>query len=180
VTPTNHRLKYLAWLLPAVTLGLTLPASGREEGLQGRAAATPAAQSAPTPPQGPGRGGPPRPGSGQGEWWKDELVVKELQLSPAKARAIDRIFTDREKRVSAIVQQVPVELDKLEKMAEERIVDEATFALQVAQWQALRARAIESRWIMLYRMSLELTPEQHKKLREIQERNRGRSGRGSH
>lgn len=184
MTPTNHRLKYLAWLLPAAALGMTLSASG--PGLAQRGPAfVPSGQQAAPPAQGqggPGRSGPPqtRPGSGQREWWKDELVVKELQLSPAKARAIDRIWVDRTKRVAAIADQAPVEFAKLEKMAEERVVDEATFALQVAQWSFMRQRVNESRWVMLYRMSLELTPEQHKKLLEIQARNRGRGGRGSH
>ena len=182
MTPTNHRLKYLAWLLPTLTLGLTLSASGREASQRG-VPATKSAQSQAPPAsqqsQGPGRG-QPRPGSGQGEWWKDELVVKELKLTPVQARSIDRIFSDRTKRVATIADQVPTEFAKLEKMAEERVVDEATFAYQVAQWSFMRARVNESRGVMLDRMSLELTPEQHKKLREIQARDRGRSGRGSH
>ena len=187
MTPSNHRLKYLAWLLPAAVLGLTLSASGREREQRGVPAVKMTQSQAPAqaaPAQsGPGRSGPPqaRPGSGQGEWWKDELVVKELKLSPQQARQIDRIFSDRTKRFAAIADQAPLEFAKLEKMAEERVVDESTFALQVAQWSFMRARVNESRWVMLYRMSLELTPEQHKKLLEIQARNRGRSsGRGSH
>jgi Spy/CpxP family protein refolding chaperone len=182
VTPINHRLKYLAWLLPAAALGLTLSASGREMVQRGQPAQSQAQSPAVQGQTGATRGGPPpaRPGSGWGEWWKDELVLKELQLSPAKARAIDRVFTSRTARMQSVAEQWSVENAKLEKMAEERVADEATFALQVTQGSFYRSRLWESRQVMLYLMHKELTPEQHKKLREIQERNRGRGGRGSH
>jgi Spy/CpxP family protein refolding chaperone len=177
----------LAWLLPAAVLGLTLSASGREGVQRG----VPAVKTAPsqqatapaTPAQnGPGRGGPPptRPGSGWGEWWKDELVIKELQLSPSKVKRLDQIFVEREKRIASIVEELPIEQRKLEQMVTERVVNESTFQLQVARVVFLRSRRDESRQVMLYRMYQELTPEQHKKLLEIRERNRGRGGRGSH
>jgi Spy/CpxP family protein refolding chaperone len=187
VTPTNHRLKYLAWLLPAAALGLTLSASGREDVGQRGVPAVKATQSqtqAPSAPaqSAPGRSGPPpaRPGSGWGEWWKDDLVIKELQLSPVKARTIDRIFSNRTGRMQHVAEQWEAESAKLEKMAEERVADESTFNTQVLQVSFYRSRLWESRQVMLYLMHKELTPEQQKKLREIQERNRGRGGRGSH
>ena len=183
MTPTKHRLKYLAWLLPAAALGLTLSASGREVAQSGKPA--PSQQQVAPPAQGqagPGRSGPPpaRPGSGGGEWWKDELVVKELQLSPSKAHAIDRIFTDRVKRGASIADEYSVELDKIEKMVIERVADESTFAAQAARVAFLRGRTWEGRQNMLYAMYRVLTPEQHKKLLEIRERNRPQRGRGSH
>lgn len=186
MTPTNHRLKYLAWLLPAAALGLTLSASGREIAQRGQPAVKSAQSQGSAPATagqaGPNRSGPPpaRPGSGWGEWWKDELVVKELQLSPSKVKRVDQIFTEREKRIASIVEELPIEQRKLEQMVTERVVDESTFQLQVARVVFLRSRRDESRQVMLYRMYQELTPEQHKKLLEIRERNRGRSGRGSH
>jgi Spy/CpxP family protein refolding chaperone len=185
VTPTNHRLKYLAWLLPAAALGLSLSASGAEVAQRGQppVASTGQATAPATPAQvGSNRSGPPqpRPGSGWGEWWKDELVVKELQLTPAKAKRIDQIFMDRSKRVATIADELPVERKKLEQMVSERTADESAFALQVAKVSFLQARTWENRQVMLYRMYQELTLEQHKKLLEIQERYRGRGGRGSH
>ena len=179
MTPINHRLKYLAWLLPAAALGLTLSASGAD--VQRGVPAAKAAVSQ-TATQGPPQAGPPRQGgpSSGWVWWKDEQVIKELQLSPPKARTIDRIFTEREKRIASIVEELPVEQKKLEQMVTERVVDESTFQLQVARVVFLRSRRDESRQVMLYRMYQELTPEQHKKLLEIRERNRGRGGRGSH
>jgi Spy/CpxP family protein refolding chaperone len=186
VTPTNHRLKYLAWLLPAAVLGLTLSASGAEVAQRGAPAMKPAQSQAKAPAtngqQGPGRSGPPptRPGSGWGEWWKDDLVIKELQLSPTRATRIDRVFTNRSARMASVVEQYNAEKAKLDKLAEERVADEATFQAQVTQVSFLSARIWESRQVMLYMMHKELTPEQHKKLQEIRERNRGRGGRGPH
>lgn len=182
MTPTNHRLKYLAWLLPAAALGLTLSASGREMAQRGQpaVAAVPAQTQAPGQAT-PNRPGPPpaRPGSGGGEWWKDELVVKELQLSPSKVRVIDRIVMDRAKRVEGIADEFEAEFGKLEQLATDR-VGESAFTSQVMKVSFLRSRIWESRQVMLYAMYQVLTPEQHKKLLEIRERNRGRSGRGSH
>jgi Spy/CpxP family protein refolding chaperone len=180
----NYRLKYLAWFLPALTLLLTVSVSGHDAAQRGqpiRVSSQQAAAPAPAVVQGgPPRQGPPapRPGSGWGEWWKDELVVKELQLSPQRARRIDNIFQLRSRRVAGVAEELPTEEKKLGLMAAAREVDESTFALQVARVSFLRSRAWESRQVMLYAMYLELSPEQHKKLVEIQERSRGR-GRGS-
>lgn len=182
MTPNKHRLKYLAWLLPAAALGLTLSASGREMAQRGQPAVAAAQSQAGAPGQAtPNRPGPPpaRPGSGGGDWWKDELVVKELQLSPTKARAIDRIVMERTKRVEGIADEFDTEFGRLEQMATER-VGESAFASQVMKVSFLRSRLWESRQVMLYAMYQVLTPEQHKKLLEIRERNRGRGGRGSH
>ena len=182
MTPINHRLKYLAWLLPAAALGLTLSASGREMVQRGQpAVASPQSQAAAPAQAQPNRPGPPpaRPGSGGGDWWKDELVVKELQLIPSKARVIDRIVMDRTKRVEGIADELDAEIAKLEQMATER-VGESAFTSQVMKVSFLRSRIWESRQVMLYAMYQVLTPEQHKKLLEIRERNRGRGGRGSY
>ncbi len=180
MTPINHRLKYLAWLLPAAALGLTLSASGREVAPGGQPAVSGQAPQAAAQ-SGPGRQGPPpaRPGSGGGDWWKDELVVKELQLSPAKARVIDRLVMDRTKKVEGVAAEFEAEFNRLEQMATDR-VGETAFTSQVMKVSFLRSRLWESRQVMLYAMYQVLTPEQHKKLLEIRERNRGRAGRGSH
>lgn len=183
---SQFRLKYLAWLLPAATLVLSFSIAERGfaqrgvpvgAGVQG-AGVQPAAQVPAGQGGGPPRSGPPpaRPGSGWGEWWKDELIIKELQLSPQKVRRIDAIFQDRNKRMSGVVDELPIEQAKLEQLARERTVDEATYALQVARVTFLRSQRDQSRQVMLYRLSLELTPEQHKKLLEI--RDRGGRGRG--
>jgi Spy/CpxP family protein refolding chaperone len=149
---------------------------------RGQPAVAATLSQAPAPAQAtPNRPGPPpaRPGSGGGEWWKDELVVKELQLGPSKARSIDRIVMDRMKRGEGIADEFETEFGKLEQMATER-VGEAAFTSQVMKVSFLRSRIWESRQVMLYAMYQVLTPEQHKKLLEIRERNRGRGGRGSH
>jgi len=187
VTTLKYRLQYVVWAASVLSLAAALSVSSAlaQRGQPGSASRE---QTPPTLPAqagqaqaGPPRQGPPapRPGSGWGEWWKDELVIKELQLSSQKARRIDQIFQERSKRMAAVAEELPVEQKKLDQMAAERVVDESTFALQVARVVFLRSRRDESRAVMLYRIHLELTPEQYKKLRDLQERSRvGRGGRG--
>ena len=57
--------------------------------------------------------------------------------------------------------------DRLNKMIYDRVADEASFSVQVAQLEALWTRVRESRTIMLYRMYRELQPDQHKKFQEM-------------
>ena len=63
-------------------------------------------------------------------------------------------------------------------MAAERTVTVEQFALQVSRIESLRTKLLESRAVMLYRMSKELTPEQYKKMQDYRERrqSRGRGG----
>ncbi len=125
-------------------------------------------------------GGPQsRPGSGWGEWWKDELVKKELALTADQVRQIDRIYAVRSRRVQAFADDVPKQRAEMVRMLQERTVDEATFGLQVSKFEHVFSRFNEARNIMQYAFYLELTPEQYKELLEIRERGRGgRGGRG--
>ncbi len=113
-----------------------------------------------------------------GEWWKDELVTKELGLSPEKSRRIDAIYQDRSRRIQAFADDVPKQRAEMIRMLEERTVDEATYGLQVSKFQHVYSRFREASSVMQYRFYLELTSEQYKKLREIRDRSRGRGGRG--
>jgi Spy/CpxP family protein refolding chaperone len=137
---------------------------------------TQAAQPSGSPRQGPGQR---PPGSGWGEWWKDELVKKEIGLSDDKARKMDQSFQERSRRLAPIVDELNKQEDELERLTRERTVDEVTYSLQVGRVWDLRRRLGESRTIMLYRIYQELTPEQHKKLQALRERNRGGRGGGS-
>jgi Spy/CpxP family protein refolding chaperone len=65
----------------------------------------------------------------------------------------------------------------MNRMAAERTASVEEFALQVSRTQALRTKLQESRYVMLYRISKELTPEQLTRLQEL-ERERRSQGRG--
>lgn len=190
MTTLHYRLKYVAWLLPAATLVLTLSASGRDVVQRGGPGnGTPQQQTQPAAPVqqgGPARmggpqGPPTHPGSGFGEWWKDEIVVKELALTPQLVRNIDRIYQDRLKRLASFAEETQKLGIETRKMVDERTVDEATYALQAWREWSMRARFAADSGVMQYRQFLELSPEQHKKLMALREkdRERARAGRGA-
>ena len=180
------------WLLGVIGLALTVPLAaggGRTQTeqaqtsstVQGRQTASPQKTQGAAPATGSQRPGQSQrpPGSGWGEWWKDDLVKKEIGLTDEKARKIDAIFQDRSRRLTPIVDELNRQEAELDRMTLERTVDEVSYSLQAGRVWDLRRRLGESRTIMLYRIYQELTPEQHKKLQALRERNRGGRGGGS-
>jgi Spy/CpxP family protein refolding chaperone len=119
-----------------------------------------------------------RPVGVRWEWWKDPEVKKAIQLSDAKTQKIDNVYTRFEVDIKPVVDKIVVEQDKLNQMTKERVADEAAYALQVSQVESLWARWRESRTVMLYRMYLQLQPDQYKKLLEILDRRFSGDGRG--
>jgi Spy/CpxP family protein refolding chaperone len=124
-------------------------------------------------------GGPGRSDSGPWEWWKDEAVKKELALTPKQVRDISRIFDTRVREMKPVDDEYQKQRAEQNKLAKERTVDVAVFAIQVGRVEALRTELFKSRSVMFYAISRQLTPEQHVKLGEIYERrNAGRRGGG--
>jgi hypothetical protein len=79
----------------------------------------------------------------------------------------------------AFVREWQRQREEFNRMARARQATVEEFAIQAARFEALNAKLSETRNVMLYRMSLELTAEQYQKLQEFRDR-RGRSGdRGS-
>ena len=123
---------------------------------------------------------PPSSASGPGwDWWADQTTKKDLKLTEEQVRKIREIFEKREAEVKPVMDSLTREGERLERMTRERVADESTYAVQVGKVQHLWMRVRESRTMMIYRMFLELQPEQHKKLQEIMERRRSMDGRGS-
>lgn len=119
-----------------------------------------------------------RPVAVRWEWWKDAEVKRALQLSDAKTKKMDNIYARLEVDIKPVVDRIVVEQDKLNQMTKERVADEAAYALQVSQVETLWARFRESRTVMLYRMYLELQPDQYRKLMDIFDRRMSGDGRG--
>ncbi|MCC7007631.1 MAG: hypothetical protein IT184_02335 [Acidobacteria bacterium] len=114
------------------------------------------------------------------QWWNDPNVKSDLKLSDEKARVIEGIFQKRQAEAKAWWEQLQREQDRLTRMTRERVADEATYALQVSKVETLAARLREGRTLMLYRIYLELQPEQFKKLQDLMDRRRdGGRGRGA-
>jgi Spy/CpxP family protein refolding chaperone len=126
---------------------------------------------------GGGRGGPgglnigppanPSPASIGWEWWKDADVAKQVGLRPDQASRIDRFYASRVKDIDPVVQEFKKERDTLDKMLADRTVDESTLNLQITKYNALNSTIVQSRYLMLYRISKVLEPDQYAKLQVV-------------
>ena len=175
------RFSYLAAAF-GLALLLSLSTTGTAVQSAGQAAvktATTGQSAAPTQPASQAPNGRPGP-LWEWEWWKDGDVQKELVLTEAKVKNITRIFESRVRSSLALAERFNRERDELNKLAEERQLSVEDFAVKVMQVEALRVELNKGRAVMNYRISLQLSPEQNKKLVEIRERrmNTMRSGRG--
>jgi Spy/CpxP family protein refolding chaperone len=140
------------------------------------------------PPTTDGRRGP-NPGEGRGgrggpsdyyKFWKDPAVVKEVGLTLDQATRIDRIYEDRARRIAPFAEDLDKQRAELDRLIRERTVDTGAVELQASKSTTLLAKIQETRIVMLYRQYMVLTPDQHKKLQAILERQRaaGEHGRG--
>jgi hypothetical protein len=112
------------------------------------------------------------------EWWKDPEFKKEVRLTDAQSARIDQIFRERQRAYMLYDAEFDKVSAETNRMAAERTASIEEFAVQASRMEALRAKLLESRWIMLYRISKELTPEQYKKLDEYRTRRAQSRGRG--
>jgi len=100
-----------------------------------------------------------------------------MNLTDAQVRVITQIYERRVREVTPFYEEFVKQLAELDRMTQERVVDEATYAVQVSRAEALRSKLNETRAVMLYTIYKRLDPAQYQKLREI--RDRRRIGRGS-
>ena len=112
------------------------------------------------------------------EWWKDPDFKKEIRLTDAQSAKIDAIYRARSREYLPFDAELDKQVAEANRLAAERTVSVEEFALQVSRMEALWTKLSESRWVMLYRMSKELTPEQYKKMQEYRERRTQSRGRG--
>jgi Spy/CpxP family protein refolding chaperone len=127
------------------------------------------------------RGGPSRPDPlppTRWEWWKDATVQKEVGLTPEQVQRLDAMVKDRERELAPFIREFIRQREELNRLAAERAVGIEAFAIQVARVDSLYAKLSESRTVMLYRMSRELSDEQYKKLQEVRDRRMRSGGRG--
>lgn len=186
----------LAFLLAAPVTGfgfkagqptLGMQAQGQAAGQTGQAgrgsATTPA-----SPAKGPGQNptgqaqASPRPTPnaeqflGAWDWWNDDAVKKELKLTDMQVRQIQMIFDRRVREVTPTYEEYRKQRAELDKMTQERTVDEATYALKVRQTQFLLSELNQSRTVMLYSIYKRLDPKQYEALRVIRDKRFGRGG----
>jgi Spy/CpxP family protein refolding chaperone len=112
------------------------------------------------------------------EWWKDEAVKKEMQLTPEQLRNISNLYDRRVRDMKPMDEAYQKERKELDKMSSERLVEVSVYSIQVSRVEALRTELFKTRTVMLYQIHRMLTPEQIKKLDEIRDRRRARVNRG--
>lgn len=138
-------------------------------------ASSASAQTSPTQGAAPSRGSsqsstPRLPGPPGNDWWNNVEVQKEINLTPAQVRNIDRHYRSRSSALQPTIERYVREMKVLEDMTRAATADESAYRLQALQVESLRSEISLSRTVMLYRFFKELTPEQHAKLRDIFER----------
>lgn len=122
-----------------------------------------------------------RPGTQSQErrtpWWRDAAVQKALDLSPRQITKIEKIWTTS----APPIREQHKQLDTLEaetnRLIRENTADEKVLAELLDRMEAVRSRINKARTLMVYRMHQALTPEQYRKLSEINDRRRKERGR---
>lgn len=112
------------------------------------------------------------------EWWNDADIKKEIGLSEDKAKKISEYYLSRNRQMQPWVEDWRRERAVLEKMTQERVTDETSYNIQLFRVEQLNVKLRETRAMMAYRMYLQLSPEQYKKLREWLDRRSNGRGRG--
>ncbi|MGH7485804.1 MAG: hypothetical protein ACREMY_09415 [bacterium] len=158
---------------PPASTGVQAPTAPPRAGGQG-------ANQGGDPGRGQSRVGTSIPGQrGGSPWWKDDAIKKELALREDQVRRLDNLFETRAKNSELMNDELDKQRAELDRLMSDRTAGPAAIALQVARLEVPRAKLNESFYVMIYRMSLVLDPEQNKKLQAIFDRNRDH-GRGGH
>jgi Spy/CpxP family protein refolding chaperone len=113
------------------------------------------------------------------KWWLDADFQRELGLSEEKVRQINALYEQESQKVQPWVQDFLRQSERLNRMTADRVIDVVAYEMQVAKVTAAGARLQESRTVMLYRIYMELTPEQYRKFQEIRDRKSDGRRRGS-
>jgi Spy/CpxP family protein refolding chaperone len=183
VTAVKLRIPRYIWIVGTLAVALTaLVASGVVWGSDQRSGNPPQTRQADQRQGEQPRQGPRDPRAllppGGWEWWKDPDFKKEIRLTDAQSAKIDAIYRTRAREYLPFDAEMDKQLAETNRLAAERTASVEEFALQVSRMETLRTKLSESRWVMLYRMSKELTPEQYKKMQEYRERRIQSRGRG--
>jgi hypothetical protein len=103
-------------------------------------------------------------------FWKDPAVIKEIRLTAEQAKQIDKLWNDRLKEMLGRVEEMHKQEDEFKRLVMGRTVSPDVVALQADRVEAQRTLLYKSRAVMLYRMSLVLTADQHKGMKTIWDR----------
>jgi Spy/CpxP family protein refolding chaperone len=110
-------------------------------------------------------------------WWRDPAVHKELDLSARQITKLEKIATAAWPSLRELHKQMETLEDETSRLIRENTADEKVLAARLDRLEAVRSRINKERTLMVYRMHQTLTPEQYRKLTEINQRRRKESGR---
>ncbi len=165
--------------LGALTLALVMSAADRSVATSGAIRRGHDGALATQPQRNDGLGEGQRPaGSSQPRlpWWKDPVVIKELDLKPDQATRIEALWRNREQKMAGAAAEHKKQQDELNRMMAERKVGPETIGLQVDRVEAQRTALNKSWTVMIYEFSLVMTPAQNTALQAYRARTR-RQGR---
>lgn len=180
----------MTWALSGLVLALALALGGNDfvtakgrqntpqskpavnQGRQGAGAVTPAA-----PPPGDPRQGP-RPD--WKPWWQDDIIKKEIGLTPDQDRRIQAIWDSTRPELEKYAQELKKQETELQRlMSPEVRADLVTVMFQFDKAEQQRTLANKLQQMTFYRMHRILTPDQDIKLKQIRDqRPNGRRGGG--
>lgn len=110
-------------------------------------------------------------------WWRDAAVQKELDMSARQVAKIEKIWTTYFPPTREFWKQMDALEKETSRLIRENTADEKVLAQQLDRLEAARSQYNKSRTLMVYRMHQTLTPEQYRKLSEINDRRRKERGR---
>ena len=110
-------------------------------------------------------------------WWRDAAVHKELDLSARQIAKLEKIATTTWPSLRESHKQLEQLEAETSRLIQENTADEKVLAERLDRLEAVRSRINKERTLMLYRMHQALTPEQYRKLTQINERRRKEHGR---
>ncbi len=172
--PISARQFGRRFALGAITLVLVFSASDRsgayarnhENGIQTSQSNAPLGQATPAHPDAQ------KPSQPKVPWWKEAAVVNELRLTPDQSTRIDAIWHKREIAMHTVSKDYERQRDELNRLMAERKVGVDVIGVQHDRVEAQRTTLNKSRTIMIYQMSLVLSPEQNTALKAYFERSR--------
>ncbi|MGQ0736024.1 MAG: Spy/CpxP family protein refolding chaperone [Acidobacteriota bacterium] len=113
------------------------------------------------------------------KWWKDERFQKELALTPDQILRIEAVFQAAQPALRARQRALSKLEDELSQLILQARAESPEVEHFVDRVEAARAELGKTRTMMIFRMRLILTAEQHVKLQRLFERHeKERRGRG--
>jgi len=101
-------------------------------------------------------------------WWRDSTIQQALTLTAAQVKTLERLFASTQ----AEQRRLGKALDLLESRMEQAIapaaLDELRWRSAVDELEEMQAKRNASRTLMLFRMYRTLSPEQRRRMREMQ------------